>query len=135
MTIAEKFPHYHKDVRHLKSIDVYRLLELFGVTDQAIGHAIKKLMVAGGRGAKDVAQDIQEAIDTLQRWQEMRIEDTTVDPLATAQSRIFDLLLGDDGQAWKEAERYIERERPDLHKHLQRHKDEHCTVGRDRFQP
>jgi hypothetical protein len=31
-----------------------------------------------------------------------------------AQDRVFDLLLGDDGQAWKEAERYLERARPDL---------------------
>ena len=31
-----------------------------------------------------------------------------------AQDRVYDLLLGDDGQAWKEAERYLERARPDL---------------------
>jgi hypothetical protein len=70
-----KHSHYHKDVTHLKSIDVYRVLSLFNVTDQVIGHAIKKLLVAGGRGAgKDVAQDIQEAIESLIRWQEMSKE-------------------------------------------------------------
>jgi len=31
-----------------------------------------------------------------------------------AQGRVYDLLLADDGQAWKEAERYLERARPDL---------------------
>jgi hypothetical protein len=60
------------------AVDIYRILSLFGITDQALGHAIKKLMVAGGRGAgKDIGQDVKEAIDTLQRWQEMREEDVT----------------------------------------------------------
>jgi hypothetical protein len=67
--------HYFKDVSKLQSIDVYRVLDLFGVTDQAIGHAVKKLLAAGGRGHKSVERDIQDAIDTLQRWQEMRTED------------------------------------------------------------
>ena len=67
--------HYFKDVSHLAEVDVYRVLELFNVTDQAIGHAVKKLLCSGGRGVKDVAQDIKEARDTLTRWQEMRAED------------------------------------------------------------
>lgn len=72
-----KHGHYFKDVSHLKDIDVYRVLGLFGVTDQAIGHAVKKLLVAGGRGAgKDIGRDIQEAIDTLERWKELKQEDS-----------------------------------------------------------
>ena len=135
MSIQNKHPHYHKDVRHLETIDVYRVLALFNVTDPCIQHAVKKLLVAGGRGAKDVARDIQEACDTLQRWQEMRQEEIEPVSVAAAQDRIFDMLLGDDGQAWEEAERYIERTRPDLYERIQRHKDANCTVGRDRFQP
>lgn len=74
--MSSKHPHYHKDVTHLASVDVYRVLELFEVTNQPIGHAIKKLLVAGGRGAgKDIHQDVQEAIDSLERWKEMRKED------------------------------------------------------------
>lgn len=38
-----------------------------------------------------------------------------------AQNRLFDVLRGDDGQAWKEAERYLERERPDLYAALNQH--------------
>lgn len=34
--------------------------------------------------------------------------------LDEAQDRIFDLLLGDDAQAYKEAERYLAKTRPDL---------------------
>lgn len=76
---VKKHNHYFKDVTHLTTIDVYRVLELFKVTDQCIGHAVKKLLVAGGRGAgKDINKDIQEAIDSLLRWQEMRKEDANV---------------------------------------------------------
>lgn len=71
-----KHPHYFKGVRHLETIDVYRVLALFNVTDPCIQHAVKKLLVAGGRGAgKDINKDIQEAIDSLNRFQEMRQED------------------------------------------------------------
>lgn len=77
-TIGEikKHSHYYKDVSNLAQIDVYRVLELFNVNNPSIAHAVKKLLVAGGRGAgKDINKDIQEAIDSLVRWQEMRKED------------------------------------------------------------
>lgn len=70
-----KHAHYFKSVEGLSYIDVYRVLALFGVTDPCIQHAAKKLLAAGCRGAKDMGQDVQEAIDTLQRWQEMRREE------------------------------------------------------------
>lgn len=56
-------------------IDVYRVLQLFEVTDPCIQHAIKKLLAAGKRGAKDIMHDIAEAIESLERWQEMREEE------------------------------------------------------------
>lgn len=40
------------------------------------------------------------------------------DVLTDAHNRIFDLLLGDDGQAHKEAVRYLKRAAPDLHARL-----------------
>lgn len=67
--------HYFKDVSRLKTIDVYRVLELFNVSNPSLQHAIKKLLVAGGRGNKDIEQDVKEAIDSLVRWQNMRKED------------------------------------------------------------
>lgn len=80
MSVGSKHPHYHKDVRHLETIDVYRVLTLFNVTDPCIQHAVKKLLVAGGRGAgKDIGKDILEAMDSLQRWQEMRLEENIRD--------------------------------------------------------
>lgn len=73
--VRGKFAHYYRDVRKYKYIDIYRVLSLFGVTDQGIGHAIKKLVVAGGRGAKDFRKDVTEARDTLNRVLEMMDED------------------------------------------------------------
>lgn len=70
-----KHNHYFKDVSKLEVIDVYRVLELFAVTDPCVQHAIKKLLVDGGRGQKDMTKDIQEAIDSLTRWQDMRTEE------------------------------------------------------------
>lgn len=74
---AKKYNHYFKRVPW-KFIDIYRLLELFGVTDQAIGHAIKKLLVPGLRGNKPTKQDVIEARDTLNRRIEMWEEDDAV---------------------------------------------------------
>lgn len=70
-----KHAHYFKPTPFADA-DVYRVLRMFNVTDQALGHALKKLLVAGGRGGgKDISRDVQEAIDTLVRWQELEAED------------------------------------------------------------
>ena len=85
---ARPHSHYFKDVSKLKTIDVYRVLKLFNVTDPCLQHAIKKLLVAGGRGAgKDPRQDIQEAIDSLHRALGMMNEDSPLmEPPARAQT-------------------------------------------------
>lgn len=75
MNNKTKYDHYYKSVKHLDRIDIYRVLELFNVTDPCVAHAIKKLLVSGGRGVKSEGKDIQEAIDSLLRWQEMRNEE------------------------------------------------------------
>lgn len=74
--------HYKKDVSHLTSIDPYRLQELYSIPEGPIFHAWKKLIAAGQRGAKDVQQDVTEAIESLQRWQEMRGEDERMNQIA-----------------------------------------------------
>jgi len=67
--------HYHKGVSHLQTIDVYRVLDLFGVTHPAIQHAVKKLLCAGQRGAKDYGRDLREAYDSSDRALQMIAED------------------------------------------------------------
>lgn len=100
-----KHSHYKKPVRGLEFVDVYRVLELFGVTDQAIGHAIKKLLCPGQRGSKTVEQDVQEAIDTLMRWQEMRGEDGRREKIAD----MHDQLMGMRGNGEQAAVRTLEQ--------------------------
>ena len=73
----QKHNHYFKDVTHLKTIDVYRVLDLFGVSNPCIQHAVKKLLCSGQRGVKDTRQDVQEAIISLVRYLEMQTEDET----------------------------------------------------------
>lgn len=76
--MTSKHNHYFKDVSHLDKIDVYRIIELYKITDPCLQHALKKLLVAGGRGNKDMSKDVQEVIDSCVRWQEMRSEEAVV---------------------------------------------------------
>ena len=84
--MTTNYPAYFRDVSHLDAIDIYRILAMWQIDSPPLQHAIKKLLAAGKRGAKDDAKDVQEAIDSLQRWQAMRAEDelqhykTTVTP-------------------------------------------------------
>ena len=72
-----EYKHYQKNVEHLKTIDVYRVLDLFCVSNPCIQHAVKKLLCSGQRGVKDTRQDVQEAITSLVRYLEMQTEDET----------------------------------------------------------
>jgi hypothetical protein len=47
--------------------DVYSVLEAFDVTCHARGHAIKKLLMPGQRGAKGEMQDLDEALVSVSR--------------------------------------------------------------------
>lgn len=71
-----KHEHYFKNVKSYDYIDVYRVLHLFEVKDPCIQHAVKKLLAAGIRGNKTELADIQEAIDSLERWKSMKTEDS-----------------------------------------------------------
>lgn len=75
---GKQFSHYYKNVERLKYIDVYRVLWLFDVDNPCIQHAIKKLLVAGARGGKDVETDLREAIASINRALEMLEEDNGV---------------------------------------------------------
>ncbi len=81
-TIAQTYSHYFREVPY-SHVDVYRVLQLFGVTDPCIQHAVKKLLAAGARGAKDQAKDVSEAIVSLRRWEQMRDEEQHAHDRAT----------------------------------------------------
>ena len=65
--------HYAFTYKGIK-LDPYRILLVYGITDPALQHAIKKLLRAG-RSVKTLEQDIDEVIMTLQRKKEMMGED------------------------------------------------------------
>ena len=70
----QKHQHYKKDVRHLDYIDVYRIIDLYELHDPCFQHALKKILVPGARGHKDLTKDINDIIDTMQRKLEMIAE-------------------------------------------------------------
>lgn len=75
-TMADIYPKYYKDVRQLDVVDVYRVHRLFGVTDNELHHASKKILLCGVRtGGKPARKEIEEARDTLNRWLEIQDED------------------------------------------------------------
>jgi hypothetical protein len=52
-------------VKNAKTIDVYAVLEMFGVTCPARQHGIKKLLCAGIRGKGNAIQDLTEAQEAI----------------------------------------------------------------------
>lgn len=73
--VEKKHNHYFKDVSKLNEIDVYRVIDLFKVTDPCLQHALKKLLVTGGRdGQKSKEQDVLDVIASCNRWLEMQRE-------------------------------------------------------------
>jgi hypothetical protein len=73
-------------------VDAYRLILILNITDPCLQHAFKKIAFAGGRQHKSLEKDVQEAIDSLERWKAMRAEEAAA---ATPAST--------PGQRWKAA--------------------------------
>ena len=67
---------YHRTIRQTLpgdthglclTVDVYDVLQAFGVSCPALQHAVKKLLCAGLRGSKSAEQDISEAANSCRR--------------------------------------------------------------------
>lgn len=56
---------------HGVSVDVYDVLQAWGVRNPALQHLIKKALQCGQRGHKDDAQDLQDIIDSAIRAKEL----------------------------------------------------------------
>ena len=56
---------------HGVSVDVYDVLQAWGVGNPALQHLIKKALQCGQRGHKDNAQDLQDIIDSAIRAKEL----------------------------------------------------------------
>lgn len=55
----------------ITTVDVYRVLYAFGVSDPATQHAVKKMLCMGLRGHKDYLADLNDSIDSLQKSREL----------------------------------------------------------------
>ena len=64
---------YRRDIKGV-CVDVYDVLNAFGVTCSAAQHAIKKLLMPGARGGKSRLKDLQEAGVSVQRAVEFEQE-------------------------------------------------------------
>lgn len=71
-----KHQHYFKDFSDCKKVDVYRVLDRFNVVHPCQQHIAKKALCTGNRGHKDLLRDIQDIIDTAERWKDMLLEDS-----------------------------------------------------------
>lgn len=68
-------PDLYQDISGLHLLDINRVLKLFKVTDPCIQFAARTLLHLELDNTSVPDQDIQAAIESLQRWQEMRNED------------------------------------------------------------
>lgn len=64
---------YDRNVKGV-TVDVYDVLKAFSVTCPALQHAAKKVLCAGLRGHKDKSKDIREAIEALERAEQLNAE-------------------------------------------------------------
>lgn len=69
--------HYFIDVSAYDRVDVYRLIELAGITCPVAQHVFKKAFATGKRGHKDLRRDWQDIADSAARRLQMISEDET----------------------------------------------------------
>lgn len=80
MPADHKKSKYHVEIAPGIWIDTYDVARAYGITDPAHNHALKKVLVTGGRNEKGIVQDIDEAIWSLNNFKEVlgdKGEDTT----------------------------------------------------------
>ncbi len=66
------FSKYYKEIKPGVVVDVYDVVWAFKVTNPAIAHAAKKLLLSGQRtGGKSIEQDLREAIVAIERGIEL----------------------------------------------------------------
>jgi len=66
--------HYRFTYNGIK-LDPFRIAQIYGITDFAILTILKKCLVCGNRGHKDLKRDLQDIITAAQRKLEMLKED------------------------------------------------------------
>ena len=76
LTINNPASKYNRPITGLDgtktTVDVYRVLVAFGITDPELQHSLKKLLNLGIRGKGDYTQDLDEAVLSLQKMKERK---------------------------------------------------------------
>lgn len=62
---------YHREIKPGVFVDVYDVLQAFGVTNPALQHLVKKALAVGKRGHKNADEDYQDIIDSAVRAKEL----------------------------------------------------------------
>lgn len=62
---------YQREIKPGVWVDVYDVLKAFSVVNPALQHLVKKALAVGQRGHKDVAEDLQDIIDSAVRAKEL----------------------------------------------------------------
>lgn len=62
---------YQREIKPGVFVDVYDVLKAWAVRNPALQHLIKKALAVGQRGHKDVAEDLQDIVDSAVRAQEL----------------------------------------------------------------
>lgn len=62
---------YHREIKPGVWVDVYDVIQAFGVTNGALQHLIKKALAAGQRGHKTLDQDLDDIIASAKRAKEL----------------------------------------------------------------
>lgn len=101
-----KHNHYFVDVSNLDSVDVYRMIELIGITCPVAQHVFKKAWATGKRGHKDLRRDWQDIADSAARRLQMLDEDAAKAPAAPTPINAIDFRRTEQ---WPDESRRVEQ--------------------------
>lgn len=76
--IVDKYNH-----KHAITVDVYQVLEAFGVRNSALQHLVKKALCTGVRGHKNVLEDCKDIVDSAVRAEQIELQHEYEAMLAT----------------------------------------------------
>lgn len=62
---------YQREIKPGVFVDVYDVLKAWDVHNPALQHLLKKALAVGQRGHKDVAEDLQDIVDSAIRAREL----------------------------------------------------------------
>ena len=78
---------YQREIKPGVFVDVYDVLKAWDVRNPALQHLIKKALAVGLRGHIDVAEDLQDIVDSAMRARELYLCTSSIRRLICHRSR------------------------------------------------